>query len=559
MGQSAAYFSQASPLEKFDTSAHPTFTSGLFELRAEKTSDGVRHCARPAGETPAPVAELVLPAEITIGSGTRGRSYLAVQGGAVWQTPVSWFGPEKRWDLSPGFRLGTTARRAIAPQCLFCHVDRVEPIPGAENRYREPLFAHQAAIGCERCHGPGELHVAARSGGAEPAGTDTSIVNPQRLTPALQSAICEQCHLQGQERVERRGRDVYEFRPGLPFEQFVSVYVRHPEIAEHNKSVGQFEQMEKSRCFAGSGGRLVCTSCHDPHLAPTAEAKDQHYRKRCLSCHESKGCSLPQPERQAKGDSCVACHMPRTGSANIPHTSITDHHVPRKPSTPPTPRGLSFGTSPLLRFREGPLSPPTEEHERDLGIALARFGTLALPPGITNGDVRWMAAERLRSSLNRWPGDAEAWIALATAREGKAAAADKFQAASTAAALAPGSEAALILLVDAARGVGKYDVGVDAAGKLIRMNPTSTDALIGRAFVYLTAGDWAKAEADCREALRINPIHPEAHLYLAVCLYHKGDLMASQREAETAARLESSPAEREYLRGWYQRAVGDSK
>ncbi|MBX9584609.1 MAG: cytochrome c family protein, partial [Gemmataceae bacterium] len=244
MGRSAALVGHGPPVERFDPAAKPTFTAGGFELSAEKTPAGMVHRAKARDGA----AEYVAAAEIAIGSGTRGRSYLTADGGAVWQTPVSWFGPDAKWDLSPGFRLGTGARRAVIPECLFCHVDHVEPVPGAENRYKEPLFSGQVAIGCERCHGPGELHVAERAGGAAPAGPDTSVVNPKHLPPALKSAVCEQCHLQGERRVVRRGRELWEFRPGLPMELFQSVFVRHPDIADRHKSVGQFEQMEKSKC-----------------------------------------------------------------------------------------------------------------------------------------------------------------------------------------------------------------------------------------------------------------------------------------------------------------------
>ncbi len=379
MGRSAALVSQATPIEKYAPSGHTEFTSGPFALSIEKSPTEVRHRVRVLEPTPVPVSDVIIPAEIAIGSGTRGRSYLSVEGGAVWQTPVSWFGPEDRWDVSPGFHLGSMARRAIVPECLYCHVDRVEPVPGADNRYREPLLPVQAAIGCERCHGPGALHVAERTAGATPQ-TDTSIVNPRHLAPALQSAICEQCHLQGEERVPRRGRDLFEYRPGLPFEQFVSVYVRHPDLAAANRSVGQFEQMEQSRCFTGSRGALLCTSCHDPHAAPDAPTRDAHYRQRCLSCHKSQGCTLPEPDRRTKNDSCVACHMPKAASANIIHASVTNHRVPRTAAPGPAPKGLPFAESPLVRFRSGPFSPTGDERERDLGLALAGFAKKRLPP-----------------------------------------------------------------------------------------------------------------------------------------------------------------------------------
>jgi predicted CXXCH cytochrome family protein len=559
MGRSAEFVSKSAPVEKYDPSGRATFSSGAFDLEVEKSPEGMRHRVRLREPAPVPVPEFVTPVEIAIGSGTRGRSYLAVDGGAVWQTPVSWFGPDQRWDVSPGFRLGHTMRRPILPACLYCHVDHVEPIPGADNRYREPVFAGRVAIGCERCHGPGELHVAERATGTPSPALDTSIVNPRHLSPALQFAVCEQCHLQGEERVNRRGRDLFEFRPGLPFEQFVSVHVRHPDIAEANKSVGQFEQMEQSRCFTASGGRLLCTSCHDPHAAPEPAARDAHYRTRCLSCHtppKSKDCSLPLPERQAKNDSCIACHMPKAASSNIIHASVTDHRVPRTPEPPPAARGVAFGTPPLVRFRAGPLSPPPEERQRDLAIALARFGRRAMPKELAGrDDVRVLAVERLKTSLARWPGDADAWGALALTRSGRDEAAEKLKAAANAAALAPGSEAALADLTEAATAAGELDLAEETAGRRVRMSPNASDPLVARAFVYLTRGDWAKAEADSLAALRVQPLHPEARLYLAICLHKKGDRAGGLREAQTAALLESDPGERAYLMGWYQRAI----
>ncbi|MBX9627543.1 MAG: hypothetical protein K2X82_27325, partial [Gemmataceae bacterium] len=353
MGRSAAVVGDGPAVEKYDPDARNPFAVHGYTLRADRTPGGVVHrvsAARPDGE---PLPDYAVTADVAIGSGARGRSYLTVDRGAVWQSPLSWYGHEGRWDLSPGYDLGGNGgRRAVVPECLFCHVDRVDPVPGSRNRYRDPLLPGQAAIGCERCHGPGELHAAERAGGAAPAGPDTSIVNPRHLPPALRSAVCEQCHLQGQERVVRRGRDVWEYRPGLPFGQFVSVFVRHPSLAQAHRSVGQFEQMEASKCYTASAGRLGCTSCHDPHAAPDAGAKAGFYRARCLTCHETKGCTAPEPDRRAKADSCVACHMPRAGSANIVHTSITDHRVPRRPGPPAPPAGVADRDPlPVVPFR----------------------------------------------------------------------------------------------------------------------------------------------------------------------------------------------------------------
>ena len=214
MGRSAEPVSRASPPERFGPTAHTTFRVGAYELRAEQTRTGVIHrvSARDAAGNPLP--DYVAAPGLVIGSGTRGRSYLTVEKGAVWQSPISWFAAAGRWDLSPGFDLGTGGRRPIIPSCLFCHLNRADPVPGATNRYRGPFPAGQLAIGCERCHGPGELHAAERARGVAPAGPDTSVVNPKHLSPDLRASVCAQCHLQGQERVDRRGRRRDEYRPG---------------------------------------------------------------------------------------------------------------------------------------------------------------------------------------------------------------------------------------------------------------------------------------------------------------------------------------------------------
>ena len=556
MGRSAERLTAAGGkgVEQFGPAARPTFAVGGFDLSAEQTPAGLVHRVR--ARDAAPPAEYAPVVQVAVGSGTRGRSYLSVEdGGAVWQTALSWYGPGHHWDLSPGFRLGERARRAVASECLFCHVNQVEPVPGAENRYKVPLLAGQAAIGCERCHGPGELHVAERIARPQPDGSrDTSIVNPDHLPPALQAAVCEQCHLQGEKRVARRGRDLWEFRPGLPFELFQSVFVRPPEVAERHKSVGQFEQMEQSKCFVAGGRRMVCTTCHDPHEAPAPADADAFYRARCLSCHQQKGCSAPDAVRLGKADSCVACHMPKADSASIIHASVTDHRIPRVPAAGP-PKALPFGALPLVRFRSTPFTPPAAEVDRDLGVALALLSG-SVPPGDALAGLRGQAADRLTASLRRWPGDADAWAALAMVRGGVwGQAADRLKAAATAARLAPHSEVALAGLAAAATDADRLDIAEDAATKLVGLAPGSHDARLVRALVYLHKKDWEKAAADAREAVRLHPVHPEARLYLAIATHRLGDPAGARKLAQQAAALENDPGQRSALINQFQRGI----
>lgn len=540
MGRSAAFTKQAGPLEKYDAAARNPFTVGPYTLRVEKTADGVRHVVSAKDGAGNPLPDYVLTPDVAIGSGTRGRSYVAVEHGAAWQSPLSWFAGTAGWDVSPGFELASGGRRAIQPGCLFCHVDRVEPVPHTLNRFTEPLLKGQANVGCERCHGPGELHVAEREK-AGVTGRDDTIVNPKHLTADLRSDICRQCHLQGETVVPRRGRDATEYRPGLPWDQFMSVFERHPDVAEANRSVGQFEQMAQSKCF--TGGKLDCTSCHDPHVKPEGADAVKFFRSRCLTCHEQKGCTAPPPERQAKADSCVACHMPRGDSTSIIHAAVTNHRVPRRPDSPlPSPRGMIPGALPIVPYPPGPHAPPQDERDRDYGIALARLAAKAQGGGRSLQELLGSAAEeRLAKALVRWPGDAAAWDALALARSAHFDPPAMLEAARNAVALAPDDEVAQTRLVAAATADGKPEEALRAADRLVALSPRSVDHLLDRAAVRMQLKDWKQAEGDCRAALAIHPLHVQARLTLAMCLHKQGDADAGGREAKTAAGLATSP------------------
>ena len=131
---------------------------------------------------------------------------------------------KRRWDISPGYGEFTTRpdfERAIQPDCLFCHANQFRPVAGTLNRYETPIFQGHA-IGCERCHGPGELHVEQAGLSAE---SDFTIVNPANLTPALRDSVCQQCHLQGSFRFARAGRELLDYRPGLPIHRFLAVFL----------------------------------------------------------------------------------------------------------------------------------------------------------------------------------------------------------------------------------------------------------------------------------------------------------------------------------------------
>ncbi len=549
MGRSAARVGRPGAPENYD--ANNPFTAQGYTLRAERGAAGDRHVVSAKDGADRPLPDHAMLATIAIGSGTRGRSYFAIEDGAVFQTPVSWYGQTmQKWDLSPSYDLSSGGRRMVRKECVYCHVNHVDAVTGSPNRIVGGSFPEQLNVGCERCHGPGELHVRERTDGVNPAGVDTSIVNPKHLSHELRGAICQQCHLQGEERITRRGRDIFEFRPGLPWEQFVSVFVRHPSITDFHKSVGQFDQMHVSKCFTGSGGKLDCTGCHDAHAKPEPGAADAFYRTRCQSCHESKGCTAPPADRTAKADSCIACHMPKADSSNIVHTAVTDHRVLRRPGDGGASKGmLPPDADPIVPFARTRHAPPAEELGRDLAIAFAK--TLAKMPG-GRTVYHAEAEDRLTRSLKRWPGDAPAWDVLSRMASRVDAPDRALDAARKGFQLDGESENSTMVLADALVANRKFSEALAQADRLVAMNPRLVEHRLLKARTLILMADWSKAEAACRETLAIHPLLPEAHLLLAHCRERQGDRSGGDASLETAIRLAPKPSVKEDYRRWYR-------
>jgi len=100
--------------------------------------------------------------EYFVGSGTVGRSYLfsidrfCVPGPRVLLLRESKVGTFRRGYQNYDRLLLT---RPVEPACLRCHASRLQPLAGTLNGFADPAFL-EGGIGCERCHGSGEEHVA---------------------------------------------------------------------------------------------------------------------------------------------------------------------------------------------------------------------------------------------------------------------------------------------------------------------------------------------------------------------------------------------------------------
>jgi hypothetical protein len=272
--------------------------------------------------------------EYVIGSGENGKSYAVRRGDYLFQAPLSYYTKTRNWDLSPGFESSDQGfNRPIYDACIACHAGRPQAIPRRDGLYRNPPFL-ESAIGCENCHGPGQLHVAERGRG-HAALPDPSIVNPARLPARLAEDICMKCHQGGDTRALLPGKDYTDFRPGTPLIQTVAI-VSLPLRSDQTDLLEHHVSMRLSKCYRASAGKLSCLTCHNPHEEPTESEAPGYFRQRCLTCHNESSCrvSLQTRLHQEPADNCIGCHMPKRDVAKISHAALTNHRIPARLDQP---------------------------------------------------------------------------------------------------------------------------------------------------------------------------------------------------------------------------------
>jgi hypothetical protein len=489
-----------------------------------------------------------------IGSGTRSFSYLIEHEGFLFQSPITRFSQKRIWDLSPGFE-GRTERfeRPVGPECLSCHTNDAAYRPHLPNAYRSPPFRGYA-IGCERCHGPGQLHADARARGEVVDGIDYDIVNARHLPPALRDAVCQQCHLEGEIRVLRRGREPFDFRPGLPLEQFWSVFVRPHETTD--RLVGSFEQLYASRCFQASAGRLGCISCHDPHLRPDPATKAAYFRDRCLACHHREDCTQPATGARenrlgAPADNCIACHMPRLNSSDIPHLAISDHRIPRTPGKashgmPELPGPSHTGSLPLVLFPQRPVPPGDLDANRDLEVALTNLATLAPDPAKR---FCLVALPQLEKAVKTWPEDLPAREALAFALSLDGHHHEALAICQATLARVPDRAASLELAARLTQYLGDPGTALADWRRLVELNPWTSRYRIELAKLLAEQRRWLEVLDECQTVLHRSPANVPAHLLLAAA--HAGRREQAQARAAWQRALALDPQRREPLWRWF--------
>jgi len=268
-----------------------------------------------------------------VGSGQHTNSHIVDFDGYVFQAPITFYTQEKKWDMAPGFE-GNNERfdRLLASECLTCHNHLPKFEPQSMNKYLEM----PVGIECERCHGPGEIHVREKLAGNivdTSKYIDYSIVNPRDLSRDLQMDLCQRCHLQGVA-VLQNDKTFYDFKPGMKLSEVMNVFLpRYTNSHEKFIMASQADRLRQSPCYLES--EMTCITCHNPHRSIEVTKREQ-YNRACINCHQTEektpslasvSCTALPEGRLSENDDCSHCHMPKSGSIDIPHVNITDHYI----------------------------------------------------------------------------------------------------------------------------------------------------------------------------------------------------------------------------------------
>jgi predicted CXXCH cytochrome family protein len=468
--------------------------------------------------------------DFVLGSGNHARTYLHLTPrGTLQQLPLGWYAENGgTFAMNPGYDRpdypGST--RAISYECMSCH-NAYPKIPsanreeGAEARYLAPL---PEGIDCQRCHGPGDQHIA--TSGKAP------ILNPATLTPERELEVCMQCHLETSSRllphsVRKHGRAPFSYVPGQPLAEFQLTFDRPAGMNQAVEVAGGAYRFRQSQCFLKSNGKLLCTTCHNPHDIPRGEAAYAAYNKVCAGCHASS---------HRTSENCVGCHMPKTRTDDAVHIVITDHRIQRPAATPTdlTAEKLEINETPATSYR-GPVIPYDPPRVDALYEAVAQVRDGAnLPAGLP----------LLASAISRLhPAQAGFYVDLGEAYRATGDPARASQSFEQALARSPESLVIQLKLANALIETRQW-AKAEAASRRATVKAPSDPLAWGLLGWALWQQDQrVEAKAALEKAVRLDPDSPELHNYLGSLLLGAGDRAAAARAFREAVRIMPGIAE----------------
>ena len=526
-----------------------------------------------------------------MGSGNHARAYLhRTSANTLIQLPLGWYAEKGGyWGMNPGYDRPDHDgfRRPITYDCMFCH-NAYPPIPAgheqpfAQSVYQGPL---PEGIDCQRCHGPGSRHVQlAGTAGAKRQDIRSAIVNPSRLSAERQMEICMSCHLESTSfplpnAILRYERGPFTYRPGEPLEAYILNFDHAPGTGREEKFeiVNAAYRLRRSACFLKSNGKMLCTTCHNPHDAPRGETAERHYAAACRQCH---GPALDQQVaagKHTRANGCAACHMPKRRTEDVIHVAVTDHFIQRqKPAgdllaerAEKQETGASAYRGPVVLYYPEKL-PHTPENELYLAVAQVKQGSnlkegiaqltkaiekyspqraefyLELADALQSNGQLAKALPMYREAVRRNSKFTVGLQKLGTALRRSGQYPEAAEVLERAASIAPGDALTWHELGLVYRALGRSKDAVTAIGKALERDPDLPEAHNNRGILWYAGDDQVRAESAFREAIRIRPDYADAHGNLANLLSGAGNSGEAREHFEIALRLRPADAATRY-------------
>jgi tetratricopeptide (TPR) repeat protein len=491
------------------------------------------------------------PVDFVLGSGNHARAFLHLTSrNTLEQLPFGWYAEKGGyWGMNPGYDRPDFpgATRLVGYSCMFCH-NAYPGVPaghgedGAEAQYVLPL---PQGIDCQRCHGPGQRHIAAVSKpDARPEEIRAAIVNPGRLSPEREMESCLQCHLETTSlplpgAIQRRNRGPFSYQPGQALADFRLSFDRAaPEDRLEVAHAGY--RLLESQCYLKSAGKLRCTTCHNPHDIPR-EMAAAHYNAVCGTCHQAALERAVASGAHPADPACVNCHMPKRRTDDAVHIVMTDHLIRRR-----QPAGSDLlaekdpsGEAPVTPYRGEVVAyypahlPATAENALDAAAAQLREKS-NLKAGIP----------RLAGLIEKYrPATPGYYADLA---EGYLAAGDGAQAVHCFEEAVQRAPASAALLLRYGNAMVESRQWAKAEAVLRRATARSADdpvawGLLGHALWQQNKN--AEAKAPLERALKLNPELAETHNDLGGLLVGLRDWAGAEKEFREGLRIEPGIAE----------------
>ena len=526
-----------------------------------------------------------------LGSGNHSRAYLhRTAANTLVELPLAWYAEKGGyWAMNPGYDRPDHDgfRRPITYDCMFCHNAYPQIPAGNEQPFAQPVYSGPLpeGIDCQRCHGPGTRHAKlAATAGARPEDIRNAIVNPSRLDAQRQMEVCMVCHLETTSfplpnAVQRSGRGPFSYQPGEPMAGFILNFDHAAGTGREDKFeiVNAAYRLRRSACFLKSNGKLLCTTCHNPHDIPRGDAADRHYTAVCRQCHNSTFDKQVAAGKHTRAAACVDCHMPTRRTEDVVHVAATDHYIQRrKPDgdllaerPERQERGDNAYRGPVVLYYPTTL-PHTPENDLDLAVAQVKQGSnlndgiarltaaieryspkqpeyhLELAGALQLNRQLTKALEVYREVVRRNPNFAVGLQRLGTALRLSSQYPEAAEVLKQAAAAAPGTALTWHELGLTYGALGMVADAVAAAEKAVELDPDLPEAHNNLGIIRFAAGDRIRAAAAFREAIRIRPDYPDAHGNLANLLSTASNFEEARDQFEIALRLRPGDASTRY-------------